>query len=274
MPMPQVNQHNAPQQKEHKYRNLKVWFTVGAYTVLAPFGLAIFAVLCFVWRGERTARAKRLQRVTVIAYRFMHHWLRWTGITHFDHRWPVKGIPSEPCIVVANHPSLMDITSITAVLGGGCTIVKPAMYRRRLLHPLLVGAGHIEGPGSDLISIGSVVESACDRLQRGFSLIVFPEGTRSVKGKLLPFGRIAFEIACRAEVPIVSLTIECEPVYLSKEQPLFSPPFSTPQFRVGLLAVDNPATANNDSRVLRKTVEARYQAWSDQLRSQENASAT
>ncbi len=269
--MSQSNHHDAPERVEHRFRNLKVWFTVGSYTVLAPFGLVIFAFLCLVWRGDKTARARRLQRVTVIAYRFMHHWLRWTGITHFDHRWPVEGIPSEPCVVIANHPTLMDITSITAVMGAGCTIVKPAMYERRLLHPLLVGAGHIKGPGSDLISIGSVVEAASDRLARGFPLIVFPEGTRSREGKLLPFGRIAFEIACRAEVPIVSLTIECEPVYLSKEVPLFSPPWSTPQFKVGLLAVDDPATANNDSRELRRKIESRYQAWSDRAKTQDRA---
>lgn len=272
--MPQPNQHDIPDQAEHRFRNLKVWFTVGSYTVLAPFGLILFAFLCFIWRGDRSARAKRLQGVTVIAYRFMHHWLRWTGITHFDHRWPVEGIPDEPCVVIANHPTLMDITSITAVMGGGCTIVKPDMYERRLLHPLLVGAGHIKGPGSDLLSIGAVVEAARDRLDQGFPLIVFPEGTRSRGGKLLPFGRIAFEIACRAQVPIVSLTIECEPVYLSKEVPLFSPPWSTPQFRVGLLAVDNPASTNHDSRALRRTVEARYHAWAEQLQTQETASAS
>lgn len=272
--MPQANQHDIPEQAEHKFRNLKVWFTLCAYTVLAPFGLIIFALLCFIWRGDKTARAKRLQHVTVIAYRFMHHWLRWTGITNFDHRWPVEGIPDEPCVIVANHPTLMDITSITAVIGGGCTIVKPDMYNRRLLHPLLVGAGHIQGPGSDLISIGAVVEAACDRLDQGFPLIVFPEGTRSRGGTLLPFGRIAFEIACRAQVPIVSLTIECEPVYLSKEVPLLSPPWASPQFRVGLLAVDNPSSTNNDSRALRRTVEDRYQTWAEQQQTQETASAS
>ncbi len=248
---------------EHGQRKLWVWFTVVAYTLLAPFGLVILAVLCLVWSGNKFTRAKRLQHATVLAYRFMHDWLRFTGITNFNHRWPIEGLPKEPCVVIANHPTLMDITSITAVLGHGCTIVKPAMFRRRLLHPLLVGAGHMEGPGSDLISIGKVVDEAVGRLEQGFSVIVFPEGTRSRNGKLGPFGRTPFEIACRAGVPIVSIAIRCEPVYLSKEVPLLSPPSKSPQLRLSLLAVDLPASADNDSRELRRRIESRYQAWSD-----------
>ena len=269
--MAQTNQHDPPDRFEHGSPKLRVYFTVGSYTLLAPFGLVILALLYLLWRRDPVKSAKRLQRVTVFAYRFMHDWLRFTGITNFNHRWPVEGIPDGACVVVSNHPTLMDITSISAVLGSGCTIVKPAMFRRKLLNPLLVGAGHMEGPGSDLISIGSVVGAAKERLDQGFRLIVFPEGTRSRGGKLLPFGRTPFEIACRAGVPVVSLTIECEPVYLSKEVPLFSPPSKSPQFRLKLLAVDDPASTNNDSKELRHKIEGRYKAWSAGALDQETA---
>ncbi|MEO6597712.1 MAG: hypothetical protein ABIP94_23450, partial [Planctomycetota bacterium] len=43
------------------------------------------------------------------------------------------------CIVVANHPTQMDVTAIGACLGGACTIVKSTVYRRRLVRPLMVG---------------------------------------------------------------------------------------------------------------------------------------
>jgi 1-acyl-sn-glycerol-3-phosphate acyltransferase len=97
-------------------------------------------------------------------------------------------------------------------------------------------------------------------------MLIFPEGTRSLGGELLPFGRAAFEMACRARVPVLSLTITCEPAWLSKEQPLFDPPKQTPQLRLATLAIDDPARVDYDSRQLCRLIEDRYQQWSRGLR--------
>jgi len=235
--------------------------TLWTYTVMAPFGCAIFALLSFLWRRDPLARSRRLQALTVRAYRVLHAWLSFTDIARFDPRRPLAGLPSGPCVVIANHPTLMDITAISAAIGGGCTIVKQALYRRRLLRGLLADAGHIQGPAGDLVSIGPIVDEGVARLRQGFRVIVFPEGTRSPAGGLHPFGRTAFEIACRAGVPLVSLTVTCEPVYLSKEVPLLRPPHPTPALGLDVLAVDDPAALGLDGKALRRRVEARFRAW-------------
>lgn len=240
---------------------MRVVLTVFTYTVLSPFGYLIFALIVHSGTRDRLRRARRLQRVTAFAYRFMHDWLRLVGITRFNHRDGLPGLPDGPCVVVANHPTLMDITSITAVLGGGCTVVKQELYHRRMLHPLLLGAGHVEGPGPDPTAAGRVIAEAVEWLHRGFPMIIFPEGTRSPAGRLLPFGRAAFEIACRARVPVVSVGIRCEPVWLSKEVPLFQPPHPIPELGLQILATDEPARVGFDSRVLRRHVEQRYREW-------------
>ena len=259
--MPKACQHEPLRALKRGIRWVNVCITVWGYTALAPLGYLLFAVLCFVWRGDVVRRARRLQGVTAGAYRFMHRWLGWMRITQFDHRQPLPGLPAGPCVVIANHLTLMDITSITAALGGGTTVVKPELYRRRMIHGLLVGAGHVEGPGADPVSVGRVVDEVVERLRWGMPVIVFPEGTRSPPDRLLRFGRLAFEIACRARVPLVSLTVTCEPVYLSKEVPLFRPAHPTPQLRLGVLAVDDPAGVEFDSRALRARCEERYGRW-------------
>lgn len=259
--MPEVIQHGARTVPMRVIRYCNVVITVGLYTVVAPFGYLIFAALCWLWRGDEVRRAGRLQRVTARAYRIMHAWLSVMRIARFDPGSQQLSLPAGPCVVIANHPTLMDITAITAVLGGGTTVVKPALWHRRMLHPLLVGAGHVEGPGSDPISIGRVVDDMVERLRRGNRVIVFPEGTRSPPGGLHRFGRLPFEIACRADVPIVSLVVTCEPVYLSKEVPLFRPAHPTPQLRIGVLAEDAPKDVGRDSKTLRERVEARYPRW-------------
>ena len=139
--------------------------------------------------------------------------------------------------------------------------MKPAVYRRSFVGPLLAGAMHFEGPSLDPTSIAHVLDNAVERLRAGIHLFVFPEGTRSPEGQLGEFGRIAFEIACRANVPVVALGLRCEPCYLSRETPLYRPPAALPRLRIEQLAVELPSASGGDSRTLRERVEARYRRW-------------
>jgi 1-acyl-sn-glycerol-3-phosphate acyltransferase len=242
-------------------RWLRVAITVAIYTVLSPFGYLLIAVAHATGSADPLRRARRMQRITAGAYRIMHAWLHWVRITRYDRREVLRDVPAGACVVVANHPTLMDVTAILAALGSGITVVKPALYRRRTLRPLLMGAGHIEGPGADPVAAGRVIDQAVERIRQGFSFVIFPEGTRSVGGRLRPFGRAAFEVACRARVPVVSVAIRCDPVWLSKEVPLFEPPHPVPRLRLRTLAIDDPARVDYDSRRLLRTVEARFQRW-------------
>ncbi|HEX6812140.1 MAG TPA: lysophospholipid acyltransferase family protein [Planctomycetota bacterium] len=242
-------------------RTVRAAITVGFYLIVAPSGYVPFALFCLFWRGEPHARARILHRVSARGVRIMHWWLRTFRIIHFDWREVDLGLPAGPCVVVANHPTQLDPTAMMATLVHGCTIVKPSVYRRWLLRPLLEGAMHFEGPSLDPMSIDHVLTSALDRLRAGMHLFVFPEGTRSQEGKLHEFGRIAFEIACRARAPLVSIALRCEPCYLSRETPLFRPPARMPRLFMERLAVDDPESCGGDSRVLRERVESRYRKW-------------
>jgi 1-acyl-sn-glycerol-3-phosphate acyltransferase len=242
-------------------RTVRAAITVGFYLVIAPSGYVPFALFCLLWRGDQRGRARILHRISARGVRIMHWWLRTFRIIHFDWRRVDLGLPAGPCVVVANHPTQLDPTAMMAVLVNGCTIVKPSVYRRRLVRPLLEGAMHFEGPSLDPMSIDHVLHSAVDRLRCGMHLFVFPEGTRSPEGKLNEFGRIAFEIACRANVPIVSVALRCEPCYLSRETPLFRPPARLPRMFMERLAIDDPASCGGDSRVLRERIEGRYRQW-------------
>ncbi len=237
------------------------YMTVGLYTVAAPFGCVLATGLGFVWRRDPLRRAQRLQRITSSAYRLMHNWLRFWHICHFDYRDALPGLPEGAFVVVANHPTLMDITSISAALGRGFTVVKGELYRRALLRPFLEGAGHVAAADGDPLSAQRVVNEAVARLREGHPMIVFPEGTRSFADRLRPFGRTAFEVACRAEVPVVSVGVECEPMYLSKEVTVFRPPDPTAQLRLALIAIDHPRDVGFDSRALLARVEGRYGPW-------------
>lgn len=227
---------------------------VGTYTVLAPFGYAAFALWCLLPTKTPERRARMLQAIMRRAFTFMHDSLRRLGLLEFDPRKViVPPLGGRACVLVANHPSLCDVTSIMSVMPNVTTAITPRRFRARSLKPLLQGALFFEGM-EDYFTPGPVIDAAVDRLSRGFHVVLFPEGTRSPEGKLGPFGRTAFEIACRADAPVVPIVIEVSPPWLSKEHGIFSPPWPRPTMRLTVLPPVFPADCGHASRALSAVV--------------------
>lgn len=239
-----------------------VLISVLGYALLAPMGYISFAFCCWWWQDKPLLRARRLQTCIQNGFRFTLHWLRLVRVADARFDGVAEALPDGPCVVVANHPTQLDVLAITACLGRATTIVKPSVFNRKMIRPFLVGAGLLEGPGSDPISIGKTLTASVKRLEDGMRIYVFPEGSRSLPDRLRPFGRLAFEIACRADVPLVVLGVRCEPPYLSRRYPLFEPPKDLPRHRLELLSIEQPGEHGHDSRRLCAAVEQRLQQWS------------
>jgi 1-acyl-sn-glycerol-3-phosphate acyltransferase len=75
------------------------------------------------------------------------------------------------------------------------------------------------------------VSAAVARLNTGGSFFVFPEGTRSPTGELLPFRKGAFVMAMRAGVPIVPIAISGARDAMRKGSPIIRP--ATVRLRLG-----------------------------------------
>lgn len=200
------------------------------------------------------ARARKLQAVMRFAFGRMHDVLRALRILDFDRRAFQDTLPHEPCVLVANHPTLTDTSALFAVLENVASAVKPSVFRAFWARPLLAQAAHYEAPGNDPMGLRRVLDEAADRLARGYRVLLFPEGTRSPPGGPGPFGRAAFEIAVRARVPVVPLVIECEPRWLSKEHSFFDPPREVPKLTIRALPPIHPDEAGACSRTLRDMV--------------------
>jgi 1-acyl-sn-glycerol-3-phosphate acyltransferase len=225
------------------------------YAVLAPFGYAAFALLSLWPAKDPVRRARKLQAIMRAAFKLMHMLMRRLQLLDFDPDRIEGTLPAGPAVLVANHPCLCDVTSAMASFEDVTTAVKPALYRRAWLRPLLQGARLFEGVGSDPLEAGQVIEDGVARLREGFRVLIFPEGTRSPERGLHRFGRTAFEIACRANLPVVPLVIACDPVWLTKETPFFPLPTQTPLMRVTALAPILPEEHGRSSRRLRDVVE-------------------
>ena len=67
------------------------------------------------------------------------------------------------------------------------------------------------------------IERAADALREGSSFLIFPEGTRSRTGELLPFKKGGFVMAIKAQAPIVPVAISGARAAMRKGSPIIRP---------------------------------------------------
>jgi len=120
----------------------------------------------------------------------------------------IERIPDGPVVYASNHSSMFDIWALAATLPGSVRIVaKQELAKLPLLGPAMVTAGHVMIDRSNPRRALEAYERAADVIRSGISAVVFPEGTRSRTGQLLPFKNAPFGLAIAAQVPVVPLYI-------------------------------------------------------------------
>ncbi len=122
-------------------------------------------------------------------------------------------------LVVANHPTFLDVLVLMSVMPQADCVVKERYYENPLFGGVARAAGYI--PSRD----GPRVVAACvERLIGGRSVIIFPEGTRSPLNGLGPFHRGAAHMALRTGRDLVPVTVRCTPPTLYHGQPWWDVP--------------------------------------------------
>ncbi len=116
-------------------------------------------------------------------------------------------------MVIANHPTLIDVVYLIGFMPQVDCIVKAGLWRNPFLRWPVSWAGYIPNEDGE----AEILVARCAaRLKAGRSLIIFPEGTRTVPGQPLAMRRGAAQIALAANCPVVPVTITCVPLTLTK----------------------------------------------------------
>jgi 1-acyl-sn-glycerol-3-phosphate acyltransferase len=120
---------------------------------------------------------------------------------------------------VANHPTLLDALVLMSQMPQADCVVKQRYFDHPFLGGIARSAGYIpsrDGP--------ELVADCVERLVRGRSLMIFPEGTRSPVDELGPFQRGAAHIALRAGRDPLPVAITCDPPTLYRGKPWWDVP--------------------------------------------------
>jgi 1-acyl-sn-glycerol-3-phosphate acyltransferase len=226
----------------------------------AVFGL--FAVLLgFVVIPAASALDRNPVRRQLRAQRILH-WsarpylalLRVLGVFRVVGRDLERLHGAKPILVVANHPTLLDIVVLVSLMPQADCIVNVDRADNAFLSQLTSRCGHIANNGGR-----SLLEECCRRLHAGRSLIVFPEGTRSPRGELGFLHRGAANIALASGIDPTPVVLRCDPPRLGKGEKWYDVPDRPMLFTITVAETVDTA-AIRDSGVARPIAARRLTA--------------
>jgi 1-acyl-sn-glycerol-3-phosphate acyltransferase len=183
-------------------------------SALRSLATYIFVALYILFLGPPFLLIALLLRNPLLLYRVGHLGV-WLGLRLSGIRTVVEGAEHiqrhRAAVYAANHTSQVEPPIIFDLL-------RDLFPRLRILYkaelrklPILVRAFDLAGfvpleRGNREQSLPAI-ERAADALRDGNSFLIFPEGTRSRTGELLPFKKGGFILAIKGQVPIVPIAI-------------------------------------------------------------------
>ena len=158
---------------------------------------------------------------------------------------------NRPQLFVVNHQSLVDILVLATVLPVRFGFVaKSELFHIPFLGWHMRRAGFIPIDRQHPRRAARTLLEAAERIRGGLNAVVFPEGTRSPAGALLPFRGGAFLLAIRAGVPIVPVVLRGTAGIVRKGEWSVHPATA----RVACLSPIDPTSAGEDRALLSKQV--------------------
>jgi 1-acyl-sn-glycerol-3-phosphate acyltransferase len=223
--------------REKRWRG-KVLFDAVCQYALFYLALLALSLVCLAWlpcaallyfllpskTGRRSGR-------TVIRH-FWNGYFRVLcalGICRLDLS-ELDALRGQPAMILApNHPCLLDAPMIVSRVPDLCCVMKADLVHSPLVGPGARLARYIVNDAP----LG-MIRDAVAELKRGSPLLLFPEGTRTETAPVNSLkGGVAL-IAARARVPVQTLIIETDSVFLGKGRNIFRKPEFPLTYRVRL----------------------------------------
>lgn len=160
--------------------------------------------------------------------------------------------PKRATVYVCNHQSTLDIPALYVALAPVQVrfVAKKMIKYVPLFGWFMVLAGFVFIDRASKRSGLKSLQDAAARIKAGISIVIFPEGTRSPTGEVLPFKKGTFALATMAGVPICPVAIEGTRVVMPKASWNVGPG----DVRVKVGAPIDPAMFGNDREALARHV--------------------
>lgn len=207
-----------------------VWrlLVTAACFVLFGIGAAVVGVVLLplvriipAARERKRERARTVMRLALRLFIGVMH--RLGGLTYEFRGRERLGRPGQ--LIVANHPSLIDVVFLLAFVPGAGCVVKSGLWRNPLTRSAVTLVEFIRND-----STANMIVAASEALRAAQPLIFFPEGTRTRPRQPMIFHRSGANIALRAAASVTPVYIRVAPTTLTKAEPWHRIPPRRPHF--------------------------------------------
>ncbi len=209
----------------------RVWRLFGTGLSFVVFGVgalvlvvAVFPLISLFSRNTelRALRARSAVSFSFRSFLWMMHLL---GVFDFnvDPKCREAFSAEGGLVVVANHPTLIDVVQLLAEVKQGNCIVKRALWNNPFIGGVVRATNYISNDDSD-----ELLPRCVEALNRGDTLVIFPEATRTVPGQAMQLRRGAARVALASRVPMQMVHISCKPSTLSKAEHWYEIPRHRP----------------------------------------------
>ena len=225
--------------------------------------------LIMILAGPFDAHGKRVYRISRL-------WT-WLIVKFSGIRLTVEGVDrldsKRQYLFIVNHQSNFDIPVLVQALPQFQLrwIAKKELLWIPFFGWAMWAGKHITLDRADSLDALKSLKIATRRIAAGISVVVFPEGTRSADGKLLPFKRGGFLLALKTKTPIVPVTINGTGKLLARGEWRVQPGAINVTISAPIMAQDfRPGGLRGLSAQVQEIIAANLQTSESFDRSQEN----
>lgn len=207
--------------RERLNRGWRIVATAICFTLFGLGGLLLrFVAVPLLWLLVRNPLARRTHARALIRRLFSMFVgvLCGLGIMTLEVR-GAERLRRRGALVLANHPTLIDVVMLMALIDNADCIVKGALASNPFTRGAVVMAGFLfnrDGPG--------LIDEAIASVQAGSNLVIFPEGTRTAPRGEMTLQRGAANIAVRGALNITPVVIQSSLPFLTKGTPWWQVP--------------------------------------------------
>ena len=213
--------------------------------------LPLIRFLEIIWHPEPD-RMQHIHRILLTVWITL---LKLCGLLRAN---PTSEKPYEgPCVVICNHPGLFDVLFLIRDIPRMSVLVKRSLAKKLPLGSIFRSAGYVLSPDIEKGSPFESVMEAVEKIRNGYKFLIFPEGSRSPKGRLRRFKSGAFKIARMVNVPIQPVLIRNIPPFMPKEDKWYFPPYKISRFEIEFWEPILPQKPDKD-RELTQILEKQY----------------